>query len=103
MTRRQWLALPVAWLALMLSAPAGSAEGTLGCEQLYALAQSAVELRDQGYSLQQVLAGLAGKEVESKLSSSAVQVLRKAVTAVYLGNASAEEVALVCKQTQPER
>jgi len=94
------LHVAVVCLALASGTPVMSAEGALSCEQLYAVTTSAVEFRDQGYSLQQVLAGLEGKELESKLSAHEVQVLRKAVTAVYLGSASAEEVAAACKQAQ---
>lgn len=101
--RRRWRGRMLAGgFALVFPCPVLPADSSLSCEQLYAVAQSAVEFRDQGYSLQQVLAGLKGGELEAKLSADEIQVLRKAVTAVYLGNASAEEIALACRQARPD-
>lgn len=91
-----------ALLALTVSAAAaGEAKVGISCEQLFAVAKSALQYRDQGYSLQQVLTGLKAPEVEGKLSPEDVQLLRQAVTAVYLGNVSAEELAVECRKSQP--
>jgi hypothetical protein len=79
------------------------AQAALRCEQLFAIAESAIEFRDQGHTLQQVLAGLKNKEIVGKLTADEIQVLYKAVTAVYLGNASATEVALTCKEAMPKK
>ena len=85
-----------ATLANAGAAPA--AAPTLTCEQMFAIAESALQYRDQGSTLQQVLAGLHDKEISARLSADEVQVLRKTVTAVYLGNATAAEIALACKE-----
>ena len=82
-------------LALGAEAAAAATPAKLSCEQLHAVMESVVQFRDQGYSLQQIL---NGGEIEGKLSADDVQVLRKAAAAVYLGNASVEEIALACKQ-----
>ena len=85
--------LPLRWTLMLAIGLAGMAvlpaTAALTCEQLFAVAESAIELRDQGHSLQQVLAGLMGKDIAGKFTADEMQVLRKAVTAVYLGNASA--------------
>ena len=81
------------------SAPAPAA---LSCEQLFVIAESTVQFRDQGHSLQQVLAGLKDKEL-AKLTAEEMQVLHKTVTAVYLGNATAGEIALACKEAAPRK
>ena len=85
-------------LALGAEAAAAATPAKLSCEQLHAVMESVVQFRDQGYSLQQILNGLKGGEIDGKLSADDVQVLRKAAAAVYLGNASVEEIALACKQ-----
>ena len=86
--------------ALALGMPTLPARAALTCEQIFAVLESAVQFRDQGYSLQQVLVGLKDKEIEAKLSAEEIKILHKSVTAVYLGNATAEEVALACKEAQ---
>lgn len=90
-----------ACLVLALAAPAAPARAALTCAQLLAVLQSTVQFRDQGYSLQQVLAGLKGNDLAAKLTAEELQVLRKSVTAVYLGDASTEQVVLACKEAQP--
>lgn len=92
-----------ACVAVAFALPAGSAQSELSCEQLFAVVENAVQLRDQGYSLQQVLHGLNGRDIAAKLSAESFQVLRKSVTAVYLGNASPEEVALACRQARGDK
>ena len=90
-----------AFLALAFSvAVAGEARVELTCEQLFAVVKSALQYRDQGHSLQQVLAGLKSPDIDGKLSQEDVQTLRQAVTAVYLGNVSAEELAVECRETR---
>lgn len=83
--------------ALMFGAPARAA---VSCEQVFAIAQTAVRYRDQGYSLDQVLGALKDVDPQSKLSAAELEILRKAVTATYLGSATSEEVALECVQVR---
>jgi len=68
----------------------------LTCEQLFAITQSAVRYRDQGYSLDQVLGGLKGVDAEGKLTAAELDVLRRSITIVYMSQATPEEVALEC-------
>jgi hypothetical protein len=89
--------------AVVFAGPAWPAQSGLSCTQLFAVVENAVQLRDQGYSLQQVLSGLNARDIEAKLSAEEFQVLRKSVTAVYLGNASAEEIAVACRQARGEK
>jgi hypothetical protein len=90
-------------LAALAGFAAPAARAALSCEQMFAIAERTVELRDHGASLQQVLAELKSREVAEKLSAEEVQVLRKTVSAVYLGNATAAEVALACKEAAPKK
>ena len=89
--------------AFTLWASALPAHAALTCEQILAVLQNTVLLRGQGYSLQQVLNGLQGDALEAKLSADDIQVLRKSVTAVYLGNASIEEIVLACREARGDK
>ena len=80
-----------------------AASAALTCEQLFVIAESAIQQRDQGHSLQQVLAGLKDQALVAKLTAEELQVLHKTVTAVYLGNATAGEIALACKEAAPKK
>lgn len=82
----------------MLCAPALAADAVsaLTCEQLYAVAQASVRYRDQGLALDRVLAVLEHADARSKLDGRQMQVLRDVVSVAYLGNATPEEIALVC-------
>jgi hypothetical protein len=82
--------------AALLLVPVASASAALSCEQLLAAGQAAVRYRDEGYSLNQVLAALKDVEVENKLNKAELDVLLKAVSASYLSQASPEEIALEC-------
>lgn len=95
--------LLAACAAFALAGPVLPAASGLSCGQLFAVVERAVQFRDQGYSLQQVLNGLNGDELEAKLSADEIQVLRKSVTAVYLGNASIDEIALACREARGEK
>ncbi len=86
-----------------LACPTLAATAGLSCEQLFAAAESVVQFRDQGYSLQQILDGLKGGDLEAKLSDDEIRVLRKTMTAVYLSNASIDEVTLACRQARGDK
>lgn len=103
MARVRYSTLLFGCVAFALSGPVAPAAAGLSCEQLFAVVESAVQFRDQGYSLQQVLNGLKGGEVEAKLSADEIQVLRKSVTAVYLGNASVDEIVLACREARGDK
>ena len=72
----------------------------LTCEQLFAVTQTAVQYRDQGYSLTQVLAALQSVDAEGKLAPSELEIVRRSVTAAYLGHASPKEIAYECVQAR---
>jgi len=74
-------------------APAAAA---LSCEQLYAVLESAVRYRDQGYSLDQVLGGLKEIEAESKIGPAEMDALRRSIAAAYMREVSTKEIALEC-------
>jgi hypothetical protein len=85
------------WAALIAAAVCAPAHAELSCEQLFAVVKRSIEFRDEGYSLQQVLTALKA-DSEGKFTTEEAEVLRKTVNAVYLGSASAEEIALACAE-----
>jgi hypothetical protein len=89
--------------ALPNAAEQAKADAGLTCEQLYAAAKSAVQYRDEGYSLSQVLAALKSVQSEGKLTAAEIETLRKAITFAYLSTAWPEEIALECKRTKEKR
>jgi hypothetical protein len=93
---RWWSVLAAAIFLTAESGGAAEPAAGLSCERLFALVQAAVSYRDQGYSLAQVLAGLREVQAEGKLSAAELETLRRAITLAYLGQASAEEIALEC-------
>jgi hypothetical protein len=89
--------------ALVNGAEKAKPEAGLTCEQLYAAAKSAVQYRDEGYSLSQVLAALKAMQAEGNLTPAEMETLRKAVTFAYLSTASPEEIALECQRTREKK
>ncbi len=87
-------------MALASPAFAADAGAKLTCEQIYAVAQTSVRYRDQGHALSQVLAALEVDTIKNKLDGAQFALLRNAVSVVYLGNATPEEVALECMRVQ---
>ena len=85
-----------ALIAICLALTGAEARAALTCEQLLAATQAAVRYRDQGYSLNQVMAGLKDVEVEHKLSKAEFDLLQKSVSASYLSQATPEEIAVEC-------
>ncbi len=87
---------------MLVSALCVAAEPATGltCEQLFAVAQTAVRYRDEGYTLDQVLSALKAVNAEGKLTAGELETLRRAVTLAYMGNASPNEIALECVRVQ---
>jgi hypothetical protein len=72
------------------------AAAALSCEQLFAVLESAVRFRHQGYSLEQVLGGLKQVETDGKLEPAEIDALRRSIAAVFMWEVSSKEVALEC-------
>ena len=89
--------------ALLNAAEQAKPETGLTCEQLYTAAKSAVQYRDEGYSLSQVLAALKSVQGEGKLTPAEIETLRKAITFAYMSTAWPEEIALECQRTKEKR
>ena len=70
------------------------------CEQLFGVAKSALQYRDEGYTLSQVLASLKNAQGEGKLTAQEAETLRKVITMVYMSNATPEEVGMECRDAR---
>ena len=73
------------------------------CEQLFSVAKSALQYRDEGYTLSQVLAALKDAQGAGKLTAQEIETLRKAITMVYMSNASPEEIGIECRDARGTR
>jgi len=85
---------------MLATGGAPSVHAALTCEQVFAIAQSVVRYRDQGYSLDQVLGGLKGIDADGKVTAAELDVLRKSITVVFMSQATPEEVTLECVQVR---
>jgi hypothetical protein len=96
MTVRGHIYLVAVFISMSTLCAAAESPAGLSCEQIFAVAQTALRYRDQGYSLNQVLAEMRGVNAEGKLTAAELDTLRRAITLAYIGNASPEEIALEC-------
>ena len=95
-TVRDHIHLAAVFISMSTLCAAAEPAAGLTCEQIFAVAQTALRYRDQGYTLNQVLAEMKGVNAEGKLTAAELDTLRRALTLAYLGNASPEEIALEC-------
>ncbi len=82
-------------VAVLLSCVPAHAE--LTCDQLGAVAQTTISMRDQGASLNAMLAEFERGELKQKLEAQELNVVRQLVRGVYLGDFSPGEIAESCK------
>lgn len=97
----RWLI--AAGLSLAASVFAAEPEAGLTCEQIYEVVKEAARYRNQGQTLDQVLRGLKEVETQRALVPVEAGALRKAVSLVYLGEASPEEITLECVKSRKKK
>ena len=88
--------IAVALIAVSTLCAAAEQVSGLTCEQIFAVAQTALRYRDQGYTLNQVLEQMKGLNAEGKLTAAELDTLGRVLTLAYMGNASPEEIAIEC-------
>ena len=79
---------------LLGSSPARAA---LECDQLVAVAQASVKLRDEGLSLSVVLREIERGDLQQKLDAQEINLLRQVVRMSFTSEASVNEIAEACK------
>lgn len=69
----------------------------LNCEQLIAISQTTIELRDQGYSLNRVLAQVENDSAREKLDAQEINLLRQIVRVSFTSEYSPREILEACQ------
>lgn len=80
----------------LLLCGAASAQATLTCDQIVASAQAAIEMRDRGASLNQVLAETEKGDLRERFRSDELALMRRAVRMVFTSEISIHELAETC-------
>ncbi|HTE14210.1 MAG TPA: hypothetical protein VK642_03960 [Burkholderiales bacterium] len=76
---------------------AHDASATLSCEQVLAVSQTTIALRDQGHSLSAVLAEVESGELRQKLDAQEINLLRQIVRISFTSEFSPREILEACK------
>jgi hypothetical protein len=74
-----------------------NADAALSCEQLVAISQSSISLRDQGQSLSAVLAEVERGEIRQSLDAQEINLLRQIVRIGFTSEYSPREILEACK------
>ena len=85
-------------LAAVLILACAAARAELTCEQLGAVAQTTVELRNQGASLTRLLADAERGEMRSRLTARELEVVKQVIRLSFDGTMSPAEVLEACQQ-----
>lgn len=83
-----------AFLSLLWGGPAYA---TLECDQVVAVAQTTVKLRDQGSSLSAVMKEIERSDLQQKLDAQELNLLRQVVRVSFTSEASVHEIFEACK------
>src|SRR5688572_26783640 len=74
-----------------------NASAALNCEQLLAVSQTTIELRDQGRTLSSVLAEVERSELRQKLDAQEINLLRQVVRISFTSEYSPREIFESCQ------
>lgn len=69
----------------------------MGCEQVLAVAQMSINLRDEGHSLSSVLAEVERGDMRQKLDAQEINLLRQIVRISFTSEYSLREILEACK------
>lgn len=75
-----------------------AAQAALTCEQLVAIAQTTVGLRNQGVALNVLLADVNRDNMKSQFSADELEVIRRIIAQTYTGEVSPFEISQSCKE-----
>ena len=73
------------------------AYAALSCEQLVAISQTTITLRDQGHSLSEVLAEVERGDIRQALDAQEINLLRQIVRISFTSEFSPREILEACK------
>ena len=74
-----------------------NAVAALSCEQLVAVSQTTLALRDQGHTLSEVLADVERGDIRQALDAQEINLLRQIVRVSFTSEFSPREVLEACK------
>lgn len=83
---------------LILPILCGAAHAGLTCEQLVAIAQTTVGLRNQGVALNVLLADAGRDNMKSQFTAAELEVIRRIIARTYTGEVSPFEISQSCKE-----
>lgn len=69
----------------------------LNCDQLLAVSQATISMRDEGQSLSAVLAEIESGEIRQKLNAQEVNLLRQIIRISFTSEFSPREILEACK------
>jgi len=81
------------WLCVI----GASAHAALECEQVVAVAEATIKLRDGGASLNAVLREVESNELRQNLDAKEINLLRQIVRVSFTSESSVYEIAEACK------
>lgn len=84
-------------MAVLTVTFAGNVGATLTCGHLVAVAQTTIQLRDQGHTLSQVLAEVERDEMQQKLNAQEINLLRQIVRISFTSEYSPREILEACQ------
>lgn len=87
-----------AMAGLILSVSCSVANAELACEQLVAIAQTTVGMRNQGAPLNVLLADLEKGDMKTKFTAAELGVIKRTITLTYTGEVSPFEISQSCRQ-----
>lgn len=90
--KRRLLSLVIVFTGIFVP----KADAALDCEQLVAVSQTTLSLRDQGMSLSAVLSEIESPEIRANLNAQEINLLRQIVRISFTSEYSPREVHEAC-------
>jgi len=87
----------VSFIAVFAGFFACNADATLTCGHVVAVSQTTIELRDQGHTLNSVLAEVERGELQQKLNAQEINLLRQIVRVSFTSEFSPREILEACQ------
>jgi len=82
---------------MLLVLPFAVAKAEVTCDQLVAVSQKTVDLRNQGASLSSVMAGTEDAEMKRRFTASELEFIRLLIRESFIGSYSPHDVHEACQ------
>jgi hypothetical protein len=87
-------------IGIFLILSSGLVQAALDCDQVVAVAQTTVTLRDQGASLNAVMSEIERGDLQQKLNAQELNLLRQIVRISFTSEASVHDIFEACNAGQ---